>query len=101
MSKEEILYNAISQDMISNGEKVSMSLQDISDNKEFNILLAAMQSYADQEKEKVAVEFAKWKDENTTKDENGCFVIWYRNADTFSYNYSDLYQYFITNVYNK
>ena len=51
--------------------------------------------------EKVAVAFVEWKDNNTTKDEDDTFVIWDRNADTFCYNYSDLYKYFINHIYNK
>lgn len=96
MSKEDILDKHVSdfKSLITKGNITCIGVP-------YGSALSAMQEYADQEKEKVAVAFAEWKDENTTKDENGCFVIWYRNADTFSYNYSDLYQYFINNVYNK
>lgn len=60
----------------------------------------------DQEKEKVAVAFAEWKDKNThcigfSVYNTPIFKINDRKNDIFSYQYSDLYRYFINNVYNQ
>lgn len=63
-------------------------------------VLPAMQEYTDQEKEKVAVAFAEWK-ENKTYVVNGNFVYLTSEWAVSFYNNSDLYQYFIENIYNK
>lgn len=65
-----------------------------------NILYQIMTEFADQEKEKVAVAFAEWKDNCYCFDAlNGYYVSVY--FDFECQTLSDLYQYFITNVYNK
>lgn len=89
MSKEEILIN--------NTDSFEADTRLKSD------VLEAMQEYADQEKEKVAVAFAEWLSKNCIQAPYGFgWRIYDPEEELWVYrNPSDLYQYFITNVYNK
>jgi hypothetical protein len=81
MSKEKVL-----------NEKLLEASLTLSHN-EYKIMLSAMQEYADQEKEKAAVAFLdSIRDYERESEKSICY------DDRSS---SDLYQYFITNVYNK
>lgn len=61
-----------------------------------------MQEYADQEKEKVAVAFAEWKENNYILRNGFYHFIRHKGAHPAPpYTLADLYQYFIANVYNK
>lgn len=62
-------------------------------------VLNVMQEFADQEKEKVSVAFAEWKDKETEDIGYGYFHI--KILQDSAYTNSDLYQYFINNVYNQ
>lgn len=58
------------------------------------------QSFADQEKEKVSVAFAEWKEKRTCVV-NGKFIFSTGEGLVDFDTLSDLYQYFIGNIYNK
>lgn len=60
-------------------------------------LYELMTQFADQEKEKVALSFADWKDK-MTKYDNGFYFL-FDTEKWFKLPY--LYEYFISNVYNK
>lgn len=62
------------------------------------------QSFADQEKEKVAVAFAEWKDSDTILMDGKHRIMKTIKSSVYGVSFdnnSDLYQYFINNVYNK
>lgn len=100
MSKEEILFKAVSEDMKKQGEPIDKGFDEISQTHEFKVLTSAMQEYADQEKEKVAVAFAEWKEHAYIFDAfKGKYISIYFEFECEKL--SDLYKYFITNVYNK
>ncbi len=90
MSKEEILKERVGKLVYESTPLVNK--QDA---------LFAMQQYADQEKQKVAVAFAEWKDNNVIKEEHGDYYFWDDDGYMFLKSITDLYQYFIENIYNK
>ena len=87
MSKEEILKKLIGRVAFQSGDLLTQSE-----------CYECMQEFADQEKEKVTVAFAEWKENNVLSDGHSYHPV--NCTDVFD-NIPDLYQYFINNVYNK
>lgn len=85
LTKEEILQSKV---------------QHIMTMTDYNNILSAMTEYADQESEKRAVAFAEWKDKKTYIVNSSSIFLTSEGSVSFD-NYSDLYQYFIENIYNK
>lgn len=84
MSKEEILFKAVSEDMKKQGEPIDKGFEEISQTHEFKVLTSAMQEFADQESEKKSIAFGSWLKETILDGDIGT-----------------LYQYFLEKIYNK
>lgn len=97
MSKEKILESKLFK--LVSEHKDYDSVDKLKKLPEYEIMLCAMQEFADQEKEKVAVAFAEWFKSNVEYSVFGYFSE--DTGDLLAKTMPDLYQYFINNVYNK
>lgn len=89
MIKEEIIKNSFQKDSFGYLIYTQFGIE------------KAMQEFADQEKEKVAVAFAERKDSNVRFVFHNKIKYNLRNSETVFDTLPDLYQYFINNVYNQ
>ena len=67
----------------------------------YQVAITAMKIHADQEKEKVAVAFAEWNHKEVIKSEDVDYCLWDDDGFVFFKTMSELYKYFIENIYNK
>ena len=90
MSKEKVL-----------NEKLVEASLTLAQN-EYKIILSAMQEFADIESEKKAIAFSNWRQEYVNELTHE-YMIYTKGVEPaiIVNDESDLYKYFITNVYNK